>query len=634
MGRLEVEISLDSLTAAAKSELFIPVDPQLNSPRYPDLTFVPMILRPFSMIFLIFLCLLMTIALMFCAIYSTYHNGLVAYAGGLTGGQYFLFEFVPQILAAILFLYIEGIITAVARMVPFTMMASDNSRRRSNALFVDLYPKGLFWPRFDYLSGGEALLGICSLMIWPIIFTIPLQSCLFAVINVDGVWRWTAVQSVVWTLIAIYILSMIALAMIGFYFFRRFTGLIWDPRSLADIIALLPRSNSLDEYQDTEAMASKKELRTKLAVSSERLGYWRTNDALQEIFYCIGEEGAPTRRYTIQDGKAEKTLHRLMNDKRHLIDVEGRSSYQLAQPEMRFRHIPWYLNDAMVLLWPIAGFFLLLALLIISFLPSTALRNGFLPLVPAAPNTAGFSPANFLYSLVPSILGLLIYCAFRSTSLMLYQLAPWAALSNPDGAIASESILLDYTASIPFLPALTNGHSMIAFISVIAPLTILLPVLAGGLFFPIQFVPSNVVEMLPNLASFYIIVIVLILAEIGLITIAVSLLGTGKRKRYHLPHSVSCLAEIISFVYASDLVHDAAFRTVRGKADLRARLVGRRERGSGAFRAEEVRYGFGVFKARDGGNHVGINMMRRMKRREWLSTGGRDFETSRSRFSV
>ena len=405
MGRLEVEISLDSLTAAAKSELFIPVDPQLNSPRYPDLTFVPMILRPFSMIFLIFLCLLMTIALMFCAIYSTYHNGLVAYAGGLTGGQYFLFEFVPQILAAILFLYIEGIITAVARMVPFTMMASDNSRRRSNALFVDLYPKGLFWPRFDYLSGGEALLGICSLMIWPIIFTIPLQSCLFAVINVDGVWRWTAVQSVVWTLIAIYILSMIALAMIGFYFFRRFTGLIWDPRSLADIIALLPRSNSLDEYQDTEAMASKKELRTKLAVSSERLGYWRTNDALQEIFYCIGEEGAPTRRYTIQDGKAEKTLQRPMNDERRLIGVEGRSSYQLAQPEMRFRHIPWYLN---VLLWPIAGFFLLLALLIISFLPSTALRNGFLPLVPAAPNAAGFSPANFLYSFVPSILELLI----------------------------------------------------------------------------------------------------------------------------------------------------------------------------------------------------------------------------------
>jgi len=94
-----------------------------------------------------------------------------------------------------------------------------------------------------------------------------------------------------------------------------------------------------------------------------------------------------------------------MNDERRLIGVEGRSSYQLAQPEMRFRHIPWYLN---VLLWPIAGFFLLLALLIISFLPSIALRNGFLPLVPAAPNAAGFSPANFLYSFVPSILELLI----------------------------------------------------------------------------------------------------------------------------------------------------------------------------------------------------------------------------------
>lgn len=575
----------------------------------------------------------MIIALMLCAIYSMTRSGLVAYAGSLTGGQYFLFQFVPQILAAIILLYIEGIITAVARIVPFTMMASDNSWRRSNALFVDLYPKGLFWPRFDYLQSGETLLGLCSLMLWPIIFTIPLQSSLFSVIFIDGVWRWTVVQGVAWTLVAIYILSMIALAIIGFYFFRRATGLIWDPRSLADIIALLPRSNSLEEYLGTEALASKHELRTRLAVSSERLGYWRTNNALQEIFYCIGEEGAPTRRYTIQDGKAEKSLQIPVNDRKRLIDVEGRSSYQLAQPETRFRHIPWYLSDAVVLLWPIAGFFLLLALFIISFLPSTALRNGFLPLVPAAPNSAGFSSANFLYSFIPSTLGLLVYSGFRSLSLKLYQLAPWATLSNTDGAIASESILLDYTSSIPLLSALANGHGLIAFISVIAPLTILLPILAGGFLFPIQFVPSNMVMMLPNLPSFYIMLIILILTEICLVTVALSLLSTGKRKRYHLPHAVSCLAEIISFVYASDLVHDAAFRAVRGKADLRARLVGRRERGRGASGAEEVRYGFGVFKSRDGGNHLGINTMRKMKRREWLSTGGRDFQVSRSRFS-
>lgn len=571
----------------------------------------------------------MSIALMFCAIYSSSHNGLVAYAGGLTGGQYFLFQFVPQILAAIILLYIEGIISAVARIVPFTMMASDTSWRRSNALFVDLYSKGVFWPRFDYLSSGETVLGLCSVMLWPMVFTIPLQGSLFSVINVDGVWTWTAVQGVVWALIAIYVFGMMSLMMICFYFFRRSTGLIWDPRSLADIIALLPRSNSLDEYQDTEGLPGKRELRTKLAVSSERLGYWRTNNALQEIFYCIGEEGAPTRRYTIQDGKAEKIPHYRTDSETHSVDVERFSAASLAG--IRFRHIPWYLNDTFVLLWPITGFFLLLALLIVSFLPSTALRNGFLPLVPAAPNSAGFSAANFLYSFVPSTIGLLIYCGFRSLSLMLYQLAPWVALSNPDGAIASESILLDYAASIPLLPALTNGHNLVALISVIAPLTILLPILAGGLFFPIQLVPSNVVMMLPNLPSFYIIIVVLILALIGLVATAVSLLRTRNRKRYHLPHSVSCLAEIISFVYASDLIHDAAFRAVKGKADLRGRLIGRRERGSGVFGAEEVRYGFGMFKGRDGESHLGIERMRKVDLRPW--SHGRGYERSRSRSS-
>lgn len=588
---------------------------------------------------------------MFCAIYSMNHDGFLNY-GGLYSGQYFLFEFLPQILATIFLFYIERILSAVSRMVPFTMMASDNSRRRSNALFVDLYPRSFMLPRFDYLRSGETLLGMCSILLWPLVFTIPLQSSLFSVIPVDGAWRWTAVRGVAWTLVAIYILALFSLMGIGLYFFRKSTGLIWDPRSLADLVALLSRSNILDQYQDTEVLAGKRELRARLAVSSERLGYWRTNNASQEAFYCIGEEGAPTRRYTMQEGKAERKRDLRLDEEKQRTDVEAPSNHPYFRPrvdsfleedavseKVRFRYIPWFFNDTFVLLWPIAAFFLVLALIIISFLPSTALQNGFLPLVPAAPDSAGFSSANFLYSFVPSLLGMLIYFSFKTLSLTLRQLAPWTALSNPDGTTASHSLLLDYTASFPLLTSFTNNHHLVALFTALAPLTILLPILAGGLFFPIQETPtSSTVIMLPNLPAFYIILAILILCVIALIVLAISFIRPVGRRRHRLPHPVDCLAEIISFLYASSLVHDAAFRDVRSKADLSSRLVGRRERGTGGQRGkggQEVRYAFGVFQGRDGRTHLGVERVKpEEERMGGVGGGGRGHGRSQSRFSV
>lgn len=83
-------------------EIFIPIDAAVQQ-RLPGLTFVPMILRPFSMITLSLLCLSMIAAIMFCAIYSTYHNGLAGWVSGIYGGRYFAFGFLPQIFGAFIF---------------------------------------------------------------------------------------------------------------------------------------------------------------------------------------------------------------------------------------------------------------------------------------------------------------------------------------------------------------------------------------------------------------------------------------------------------------------------------------------------------------------------------------------------
>lgn len=593
---------------------------------------------------------------MFCAIYSVYHNGLWNYTGGLYSGQYFVFGFLPQLFAAVIMIYVQAVGSAVARITPFTMLASESKTKRASASFVDMYSGVLGLPRFDYFLGGEPVLGFCSLLLWPMFFTIPLQSAVFSVVNIEGEWRWTAVQGVAWTLVAIYLLTLVALTTTMVFFFGRVTGLKWDPTSLADIIAMLPKSNSLNDYQDTEVLPNRNAIRDRLAIRSDRLGFWTMTNYTQAPFYCFAEEGAPTRRYTMQSGRAiqerdssdtiveKHTSYFEAHSPKPLLS-RGTNSSLLAKvysPAIRFHYIPWALKDTFVILWPVAFFVLYLALLIVSFLPRTALRNGFDPQISAGQNAAGFSPANFLYSFVPSLIGLLLYSGLRSLSANLSILTPWASLNSANGASAASSLLASYGYNTQFsslLPALRNKHYLIFVLTLITPLTLLLPILAGGVFFALAAQPSNIVLMFPNFAAYYVIIVILGLYLIALICISITLLSntqSERRKRYYLPHGVTCLAEVLTFLYASALPQDFAFGNSRSKEDLARRLQGNvraTERG-GRGLGRGVRYTFGIFRGSDQRSHLGVE---RFGRGEGSREGRRmknEAGISRSRFSV
>jgi hypothetical protein len=299
----------------------------------------------------------------------------------------------------------------------------------------------------------------------------------------------------------------------------------------------------------------------------------------------------------LEAGKIQEK--RSKSDFRRSSDVE--KAMIVYSDGIRFRHIPWYLRDTFVIFWSVAAFILLLALFIVSFLPSTAIKNGFDPHLSPVSNAQGFSPANFLYSFIPSILGLLLYLFFQPLDMSLRQLQPWAELSRHEGGTADQSLLCDYTARSPLgcaWSALNAGHYRVATISLLSSLFILLPVLAGGIFFPLT-TPSGEVRMIPNLPAFYITLTVLTLYLVGLLILI------PNRRLLHLPHGVDCLAEIFSFVYNSQMLEDAAFRAPRTQADLVARLMSVRTGG------REARYEYGVHQGRDGREWVGIERVGR-----------------------
>ncbi|KAG9241603.1 hypothetical protein BJ878DRAFT_536438 [Calycina marina] len=565
-------------SAPTSSQIYLPVPPP-GSVRFPTLTLLPTILRPLSMIVLCLLCLLMIAAIIFCAVYSTSHQGLVAWSG-VYSGRYFVFRFLPQIIAACILIYVQCVMTATKRMMPFVIMAAGDVAS-TNARYMNLYPQSLLWPRWNGFMP--------SVLFWFAIFTIPLQSCLFYVVPVGFAWKWIAVQGVAWTLVVLYLLLLVSAIWTGVFFFRKTTGLMWDPRSIADLIALLPRSNCLQDYPGTDVMATKQEIVEKLGDRIDRLGYWSIKKGAS-VFYCVGEQRSSTRRDT---GRTQAYTARVG------VDVEKETTYSRAT---RFRHIPWFLRDAFVILWVVAAFILLPALIVISFLPSTDIRKGFSPLVPILPNTQGFSASGFLYSFVPSLLGMLLYLLFQPLDMALRILTPWAELGRAEGQTANKSLLLDYTTSLPFictLKAVLGGHFRVALLSFLSTIFIIIPILAGGLFFPLTTSPTFTVRMIPNLPAFYILLSLLILYLIGLLTLL------PNRKQFHLPHPVTCLAEVFSFMHNSPVLGDVAFNNPRSKSDLVTRLLALNAAG------QEKTFAFGVYIGRDGKECFGVERLGR-----------------------
>ncbi|KAI5860713.1 hypothetical protein GGS23DRAFT_579998 [Durotheca rogersii] len=560
---------------------------------FAPLTYKPRVLRPVSLTLLALLCLLMIAALIFCAVWSVSRVGFTPYAGTIYGGQYFLFRMLPPLLAITLLIYAQCVIATAFRVRPFSAMAADDRRERQDAVFLSLYPKSFLWPQLS----GSWHVWLPTLNVWLLNFTIPLQSCLFTVILVDGTWTWATVQGVAWTLVALYVSFFLSVGVMFIDWQDRRTGMMkgWDIRTIADIIFLVSQSNSLPQYRGLETAATRGSMRQRIGGTAERLGFWSAPSIPEHgMWYGIGvatdENGLETEKPGSQawDNRRPREKAGLIADP-EVGDVS-------ADPAVRYRYLPWCFRDAQIVVFAIACSALVVALLVVSFLDATDVRDGFLPRLSAAPTEGAFSAANFLYSFLPSLIGLLLFLVFQSLDLTLRILTPWGQLARPEGSRAETSLLLDYAACVPFgstFKALRNKHWRVAFISLLSPLFALLPVLGGGVFMALT-PSSGTVRMYPNLPAFAIILALLILYVVGVVCLI------PYRQQFRLPHAVTCLAEIISFCCNEQLRSNPSFgfERVMGHRDIAGQL------GIGLDWHRQGRWAFGA--GRSDAGHLGI----------------------------
>lgn len=598
-------------------ESFVPVEPPEESMLYPPLDFVPIALRPWALMATIFCTLLMVAGIAFCNVWSQRHRGLWDY-DGQSGSRYFVFQFLPQILGVVIIIWNFVIQAAVYRTIPFAVIASERPLDRVLHK-LSILPRNFVLPDLSHFRYGEPVIGFSLLVIWLSNFvTIPLLSCLFQAkhyqIDGQGTWRWASVQAVGWTLVAAYGLLTIGLLMILIRFARAWTGLMWDPTSMADLISIIQRSNILHDFENSEILPNVGE---SLDPRALRLGYWSLSNR-SDVFYGIGEVNGLVRTSSLHqtEKKREKQPQGLSMVS---FDVEGRSSggkdffeQHLYSRSARYRWIPWFLRRPSVILWTVIVFALFIAFLLVSFI-NDAIRSGFLPRLPSMPNTDAFSSSNFLYSFIPSLIGNVLFLFWQPIDVYFRALQPFAQLSAPDGASAEKSLLLSYPSGPPFQVtafALLNGHYKVAWISLMSTVSIAIPILAGGVFIALWYSSHGEVRIATLMPAFY--------ALIAFCAVyAVSFLCIWPGRRRYLPHDISTIADLTSFLYQSPLLSDKLLREPRTKADLVTRLIvappGERE---------HPMYGFGIYVGRDGKEHLGIDRYYRPGRADMLITTG------------
>jgi Protein of unknown function (DUF3433) len=602
-----------------KDEILLPVAPPKGT-QWSNLQFVPMILRLPFLLLLLLICLIMIAGIVFSNIHASRSNGLYDYNGTGTA-RYFIFQFLPQLLGICIILWIHVLQAAIYRVLPYFAMASEPPQDRVLQEYR-IIPANFVLPELSFFNSGDVGAGLVFFVFWLTNFTVPLLSCLYQTryyINIGATkWRWTTTQGVGWTLVVLYILMVVALIYCIFRFRRGKSALMWDPMSLADLIPIFQKSNILTDFDRTEISDS---MHKAIPPKFLRLGYW-TSSKGPEIFYTIGEEGAPYKRLSDQPQHRERlTEKHHERDQSTSFDME-RQRYSdsstftrdIHSPFTRHRHIPWFLRDTCVLLWCITGILLLLAFLVVSFVNS-AVERGFAPLLSSATNSVGFSSAGFLYSFLPSLLGMWLFLFWQPIDTFFRAVQPFANLSDQAGASAERSLLLSYPSKGPAactVAALVNRDFKVAVTSFVTLLAATLPVLGGGIFTAQYFAKQdNQILVAATMPAYYALCVFLAIYAFAFLAIFPT------RKRY-LPHAIDTIAGQLSFLYQSPLLSDPCFKNVNTKHDLNGRLLSSL---SGDARGGP-RYGFGIYIGRDGKEHLGIDRLQRPNSGEMLITNG------------
>lgn len=446
--------------------------------RYPPLTYIPASLRLLGIAGYAFTCIAYITLLAISLAWSTKNGGLWDY-NGLGTGRYFLAQYLPQLLAVLLLLYMFVAQRALQRILPFVLLSHKPSSSKQNIFgTVPFVISNFLIPNSSCFQKGEPAIAYAAISFWLTLWTVPLASALYQTRlygSQAAVWKWATVSPVAIVLMVLYVNLICAMLVLHFRLRRHPTGLKWDPVSLADLFVLLrPPTTPREGSQGHNPQRAS-------------LGYWESPTHPGQFYHGFGTSPSADRVH-VEHGQP-------VTESRKPHAPAQTSTFDSWRSSTSIKLQPWFLRNSALIIFALVATALLIAFLVVSYLHS-ALGFGFNPLLATATSATtsfqAFSPSNFVFSFIPAIVGMLAALLWIPIDTSARVLAPYIDLSMGKSR-GKSGLLLSYNSDPPFLTtirALSHLDFYVAGSAFLAFLSWALPILGGGLL-TAQYIPGD-----------------------------------------------------------------------------------------------------------------------------------------------
>jgi len=208
--------------------------------------------------------------------------------------------------------------------------------------------------------------------------------------------------------------------------------------------------------------------------------------------------------------------------------------------------------------------------------------------------------AHFLFRFLPTATLSMFGIIWPGADLFHRRMQPYAEMSGIN--VADKTILVDYLGAITpivIISALSNRHWKVAWFALLSVTAALASTLAGDIFTILPLEPVDGYEsfyILVNGKAFWASLAVLVLYCISLVVVRPT-------SRWRFPRAVGSLADMLTYCYASNLIHHPMFE-VQAMDDKQIHLQSKIHLG-------KHEYGFGFYHGRDGRRHIGFDIVER-----------------------
>jgi Protein of unknown function (DUF3433) len=497
------------------------------------LTYRPVLLWNTTLLSHILLTLVWVILLSLALAIKSPLNGSTFLLGGFSAGY---------ISSALKFL--AGLqLRALGQLIPYLSMASRdaNDIKASCTVVADYFPYDYPCPRLRPILNGHSFFFFADLATFLGTSTLVQFSSniLHPVYGThSGVFRgWLPNRAIIFIVIGCHTVLMGITLVIMMWLYKRETGLLDKPGSLATMSGMLQGgvasgNGVCGDFAGLDAEDRRWEIRKKLENKTYRLGYWRREGSDSGWFYGIGRPEVGT------EGQGET----ITSDRNPLPP--------------RFSYIPWFLRP-LGLSIAIVILTVLLAVALTLICSTDALQSGFAPHGSTALSPSlMMSSAGFLWSFIPSFAADIYGLLFKNIDAFYRVTQPYVDLLTP-GVSPQQSVralILNYTSDLPVVvtfKALRNRHWMVAFSSCVSLVAAFAPALAANMFYP-DFDDNGDPRIFISQNPFFIVV-----ALMGFHLLSLMMLMPEELRG--LPHDLEPLSDHFSFLCGSSLLSDERF---------------------------------------------------------------------------